>query len=82
MIKVAAQGFTFPTNKGVSVDSQSAIEKQVAKDFIPQTFGFLDWLWPSAVTTAFQQNIQAVVGQQKSSDDAMKAIQQAFTSTR
>lgn len=82
MIKVAAQGFTFPTNKGVTTGSQSEIEKQVSKDFIPQTFGFLDWLWPSAVTTAFQQNIQAVVGQQKSPGDAMKAIQQAFTSTQ
>lgn len=82
VIKATAQGFTFPTNKGVQVRHQTAIEKKVSSEFIPQTFGFLDWLWPSAVTTAFQQNIQAVVGQQKSPEDAMKAIQAAYESTR
>jgi len=78
MMKVAPQGFQLPANKNVQMPSQTPVEKRVTTEFIPKTFGFLDWLWPAAVTTAFQQNIQAVVGQQKSPEDAMRDIQAAY----
>lgn len=81
-IQTAPQGFILPVTKGVTVESQTAMDKKVIADYVPKTFTFLDWLWPSAVTTAFQQNIQAVVGQQKSPEDAMKDIQAAYESSK
>lgn len=82
VVKVMPQGFNFPVNKGVHATEKTPLERQVATEFIPQTFVFLDWLWPSAVTTAFQQNIQAVIGQQKSPEAAMKDIQAAYESSK
>ena len=74
------QSFILPATKNTTVDSQTPLEKQVIADYLPKTFTFLDWIWPAPVITAFQQNIQAVVGQQKSPEAAMKDIQAAFAS--
>jgi len=74
----APQGFLLPATKGVTVAKQTPLDQKVITEYVPQTFTFLDWLWPSAVTTAFQQNIQAVVGQQKSPEAAMQDIEKAF----
>lgn len=78
VMKAAPQGFPAPAVKDVSVPTQSTLGKRVASEFVPRTFPFLDWLWPARVTTAFQHNIQAVVGQQRSPREAMRDIQKAF----
>lgn len=44
----------------------------------PTTDAFLDWIWPPEIVTAFQDQIQAVVGGQISAADAMVQIQEAF----
>jgi len=38
----------------------------------------LDWYWPPEITTAFQKNIQAVIGGQKEPAEAMDEIQSVF----
>lgn len=50
----------------------------IAKDLIPQTVVFLDWIWPPAVVTAFQDQIQAVTGGQTTAAAAMVEIQKVF----
>jgi raffinose/stachyose/melibiose transport system substrate-binding protein len=39
---------------------------------------YLDWYWPPEITRAFQENLQAGVGGQKTGLDAAKDIQAAF----
>lgn len=80
VMQASPQGFPAPAVKSVQVPKQTALDKQVATEFVPKTFTFLDWLWPAAVTTAFQQNIQAVIGQKKSPKAAMADIQKTFES--
>ena len=77
-LKSTPQGFVMPATKGVPVENQSPLAARVGTDFAARSFVFLDWLWPAAVTTAFQQNIQAVVGQQKTPEAAMADIDKAF----
>ncbi len=78
VLKTTPQGFVLPATKGVPMEKQTPLEATVQTDFGLRSFGFLDWLWPASVTTAFQQNIQAVVGQQKSPEAAMADIDKAF----
>lgn len=80
VMKTSPQGFAAPATKGVQVPNQTALGKKVVADYVPRTFTFLDWMWPAAVTTSFQQNIQAVVGQQKTPEAAMRDIQKTFES--
>jgi ABC-type glycerol-3-phosphate transport system substrate-binding protein len=82
VMAAAPQGFELPATKGTPVEGQTALGQKVVTDYVPKTFTFLDWLWPAAVTTAFQQNIQAVVGQQKSPEAAMQDIQKAFETAK
>jgi ABC-type glycerol-3-phosphate transport system substrate-binding protein len=47
----------------------------INKELAPTTVTFLDWIWPPEVVTAFQNEIQAVVGGQTTSEEAMDRIQ-------
>ena len=77
-IAVAPQGFSVPATRNTPVGKQTALDREVLTDYTPRSFTFLDWYWPAGVTTAFQQAIQAVVGQQSSPQSAMKNVQLAF----
>ena len=44
-------------------------------ELAPTTVTFLDWIWPPEVVTAFQNEIQAVVGGQTTAQEAMDRIQ-------
>ncbi len=46
--------------------------------FSDQITTYLDWYWPPEVTQAFQQNIQAGVGGQKTAEQAAAGIQAVF----
>jgi raffinose/stachyose/melibiose transport system substrate-binding protein len=47
----------------------------INQELAPTTVTFLDWIWPPEVVTAFQNEIQAVVGGQTTSEEAMDRIQ-------
>lgn len=67
-------------NKGVTTSNTSALDKQLKEQFLPDTVTFLDWTWPQKIVTAFQEQIQAVVGQQTTATKAMETIQATFDS--
>lgn len=75
---LAPGGFAFPPTIAVKTNSTDALASKLQKNIMPSTVTFLDWIWPPEVTKAFQQDIQAVVGQQMTSEDAMADIQKAF----
>jgi raffinose/stachyose/melibiose transport system substrate-binding protein len=50
----------------------------VDKIIIPSYVTYLDWIWPPEIVTAFQHQIQAVVGLQTSPQNAMAAIQKVY----
>jgi raffinose/stachyose/melibiose transport system substrate-binding protein len=74
----APGGFAFPATKSVKTNSTDALAPKLQKEIMPTTVTFLDWIWAPEVTKAFQQDIQAVVGQQMSAEDAMKDVQKVF----
>jgi ABC-type glycerol-3-phosphate transport system substrate-binding protein len=53
-------------------------ERETLSQFAPRTFTFLDWTWPTAVTTAFQNDIQAVMGGAMTPRAALADIQSTF----
>jgi raffinose/stachyose/melibiose transport system substrate-binding protein len=50
----------------------------INKELAPTTVTFLDWIWPPEVVTAFQNEIQAVVGGQTTAEEAMTRIQEVL----
>jgi raffinose/stachyose/melibiose transport system substrate-binding protein len=56
--------------------------KQALAKFAPNTFTFLDWIWPAATVTAMQHAIQDVMGGQMAAKAAMASIQAALTPVR
>ena len=69
---------SLPANKSVTSDSQSALQTQLVKDFLPTESTFLDWYWPKQVTAAFQDQMVGVVAGTTSPENAAKAAQSAF----
>lgn len=67
-----------PVNVGVSIDNATSLDKQMKNEFLPVTIPFLDWTWPPKVVTAFQEQIQSVVGQQTTPEKAMETVQSTF----
>ena len=65
-------------NTNVQIPDADPLAKQLRDEFLPHTVTFLDWTWPQKIVNAFQEQIQAVVGQQRSSQDAMQAVQQTY----
>jgi len=47
-------------------------------NMLPHMKIWLDWLWPPEVTTAFQEQIQMVVGQQTTPEEAVAVIQRVL----
>ena len=59
-------------------DVDPLINNVVIPELLPTTNMFLDWIWPPEVVTAFQHQIQAVVGGQTTAQEAMEYIQSVF----
>ncbi|HYW86594.1 MAG TPA: ABC transporter substrate-binding protein [Chloroflexota bacterium] len=65
------------TNKNAN-PSDDPVAIKFGNELIDQLKIYLDWYWPPQITRAFQENIQAGVGGQKTADQAAKDIQAAF----
>jgi raffinose/stachyose/melibiose transport system substrate-binding protein len=68
----ANKGYRLPQNADPLVTSA------IIPDLVPATVTFLDWAWPPEITTAFQDQIQAVTGGQTTAAAAMAEIQKVF----
>jgi ABC-type glycerol-3-phosphate transport system substrate-binding protein len=64
--------FTIP--EGYEVDP---LDPQI-RELVGHADVWLDWYWPSPVTEAFKEMIQAVVGKQIDAESAMQYIQDAY----
>jgi raffinose/stachyose/melibiose transport system substrate-binding protein len=71
-------GNTNSVNKYVKLSKLDSLQSTLATDLLPKTTTFLDWIWPPEITKAFQQQIQAVIGQQTTPEKAMQAVQAVF----
>jgi raffinose/stachyose/melibiose transport system substrate-binding protein len=65
------------TNKNAN-PSDDPVAIKFGSELIDQLKIYLDWYWPPEITRAFQENIQAGVGAQKTADQAAKDIQTVF----
>ena len=65
------------TNKNAH-PSDDPVALKFGNELIDQLQIYLDWYWPPQITRAFQENIQAGVGGEKSADQAAKDIQTVF----
>ena len=65
-------------NVDVQIPNADPLARQLRDEFLPHTVTFLDWTWPQKIVNSFQEQIQAVVGQQKAPDAAMEAVQQTY----
>jgi raffinose/stachyose/melibiose transport system substrate-binding protein len=65
-------GYKLPANADPIVTST------IIPTLAPTTVVFLDWVWPSEIVAAFQDQIQAVTGGQTTSAAAMAAVQRVF----
>ncbi len=70
-------GVALPSNKNSAVKDDPLV-KQLQAEHLPVTTTFLDWFWPQEVVQEFQFQIQAVVGQASSAQEAMEKIQDVF----
>ena len=61
--------------EGIELDP---IEEYWRINMLPGMKIWLDWLWPPEVTTAFQQQIQMVVGQQTTAEAAAAEVQRVL----
>ena len=65
-----------------SIKGVDGVDEAYAKDLrattFPNTIKFLDWIWPSEVTTAVASAIAGVVGGTATPEDAAKSVQAAF----
>jgi raffinose/stachyose/melibiose transport system substrate-binding protein len=52
--------------------------EELRKTTYPDTIKFLDWIWPTEVTTAYQAAIAGVVGGKLSPEQAAASVQKAF----
>lgn len=71
-------GFAFSATKTVKPDSTDALADTIQNTLIPSTVTFLDWIWPAEITKEFQQDLQAVVGQKMTAEEAMAKIQKVY----
>ena len=58
--------------------SDDPVAIKFGNELIDKLTIYLDWTWPPQITRAFQENIQAGVGGQKTPDQAAKDIQAVF----
>ncbi len=65
-------------NVNVQIPNADPLAQQLRSEFLPHTVTFLDWTWPQKIVNAFQEQIQAVVGQQKTPQAAMDAVQKTY----
>jgi raffinose/stachyose/melibiose transport system substrate-binding protein len=65
------------TNKNAH-PSDDPVALKFGNELIDQVKIYLDWYWPPQITRAFQENIQAGVGGEKTADQAAKDIQAVF----
>ncbi|OLP60890.1 ABC transporter substrate-binding protein [Xaviernesmea oryzae] len=65
-----------------SIKGVDGVDEPYAKDLrantFPDTVKFLDWIWPSEVTTAVASGIAGVVGGTTTPEEAAKSVQAAF----
>lgn len=72
-----SQSFDIPVVESVEYNGSPILEK-IKTNFLPIGQDFLDWYWPPEVNAEFQTQIQAVVGGEKTPEDAMKAVQAVY----
>ncbi len=65
-------------NVKVELSNADPLAKQLRDEFLPHTVTFLDWTWPQKIVSAFQEQIQAVTGQQTTPEKAVQAIQKTY----
>ena len=65
-------------NVKVELSSADPLARQLRDEFLPNTVTFLDWTWPQKIVTAFQEQIQAVTGQQTTPETAVQAVQKTY----
>jgi raffinose/stachyose/melibiose transport system substrate-binding protein len=58
--------------------SDDPVAIKFGNELIDRLTIYLDWNWPPQITRAFQENLQAGVGGQKTADQAAKDIQAVF----
>lgn len=67
-----------------SIKGVDGVDEQYAKDLrataFPNTIKFLDWIWPSEVTTAVASGIAGVVGGTATPEEAAQSVQATFKS--
>ena len=51
-------------------------------DFLPRTIGWLDWMWPSPVTTSMENAIEGVLFNHESAQQAAQAVQTELDTLR
>jgi raffinose/stachyose/melibiose transport system substrate-binding protein len=51
-------------------------------DFLPKTIGWLDWMWPSQVTTSVENAIEGVLFNHQSAEEAAHAVQTELDTLR
>lgn len=71
--------FVFTPSKNVPLPEEAdVLAKTVQNDLYPVTVTFLDWIYPPEVTTALQDALQELMGQQITPEEAAGKVQAAF----
>jgi raffinose/stachyose/melibiose transport system substrate-binding protein len=71
-------GDAYSPNTNAKLTQSNPLYTTVNSNLVPSTFGFLDWIWPAALNTVIQQQIQAVTGGKTTAAAAMAAVQKEY----
>lgn len=77
-VKVTGAKPPIYANKNAKVEISDNILKIMRDELSPKTVVYLDWLYPPEITTALQQNIQAVTGGKITSEKVMEDMQKVM----
>lgn len=62
--------------------SSDPLASTLRNDFLPRTIGWLDWMWPSPVTTSMENAIEGVLFNHESPQQAAQAVQTELNTLR
>ncbi|MGI9006885.1 MAG: ABC transporter substrate-binding protein [Streptosporangiaceae bacterium] len=62
--------------------SSDPLASTLRHDFLPRTIGWLDWMWPSPVTTSMENAIEGVLFNHESPAQAAQAVQTELNTLR
>ncbi len=62
--------------------SSDPLAKMLRQEFLPRTIGWLDWMWPSDVTTAVENAIEGVLFNHQTAAQAAQAVQDELNTLR